>query len=225
MDLNKTINDTMVKLDEERYVEQTIEKHMKKTIDDIIEDSLRSWSDFGKQLKAQIQEQLQFNLDKLDIPSYNHVIMNIIKGELERSVHEEGAKRIQEEIQDILGTAKEEYKLSELIKEMVEDDLELNELSYEEVSEITVIVEEKYGNIYIYLDPEEDVSMYQCRYMIVIEMDGTIWRAECKNKSFDNSVIMGGLYGVERTIFTMWTRKAKLIIDDYETSFGNPEYE
>lgn len=225
MDINAIMNNTMVKLGEEGYVEKVIEKHLKKTIDDIIEDSLRSWSDFGKQLKEQVKEQMQFNLDRLDIPSYNQVILNVIKGELDRSIHEEGAKQIQEQIQELLGTSKEEYKLSELIKQMVEDELELEKLDYDEIEKITVLVETRYGSTYIYLDPAEDVSWHQCKFMIALNEDGTVWRAEVKGKQFDNTVIMGGLYGVEAEIFKMWTRKAKFIIDKYETEFSNPEYE
>lgn len=173
-----------------------------------------------------MEEQLQINLDRLDIPSYNQVILNEIKAELERSVHEEGVKKIQENIQEILGTSKEEYKLSELIEQIVEDDCELNQLDYDESKEITVIIEDKYSSKYIYIDPEEDVAWYQCKYQLTLDKDDmTVTRAEIGNKSFDNKVIMGGLYGADAMIFKMWTRKSKLIIDDYETSFSNPEYD
>ncbi|MNB92491.1 hypothetical protein D3C75_395950 [compost metagenome] len=173
-----------------------------------------------------MKKQLEINLDKLDIPSYNQVILNVVKSEIDRSIHKEGAERMQEQLQELLGTGKNEYKLSELIKEMVGDDLELNELSYEEVEEISVHIDKSsYGNTYIYMDPEADKSQYRCKYMIAIEEDGTVWRAEVKDKAFDNRVIMGGLYGVEAKLFKMWTQKAKLIIDDYETEFSNPEYD
>ena len=108
---------------------------------------------------------------------------------------------------------------------MVEDDLELNELGYDEVSEITVIVEEKYGSTYIYLDPEEDKSWHQCKYMISIEKDGTIWRAETGGKKHDNRTIMDEIYGLDATIYKMWTSKSKLSIEDYETKFRSPDYD
>lgn len=225
MDLNLIINETLSRLKEENYVEAIVKKQLEKTIQDIIEDSLKSWSDFGKELKQQVQKQMQLNLDRLDIPSYNQIILNAIKDELERSVYEEGVKSIQENIQNILGTSKEEYKLSELIKEIVAQDCELNELDYDDYKEITVIIENKYGSKYIYIDPEEDKMWYQCKYKITLDDDMTVRRAEIDDKSFDNKVIMGGLYGADAMIFKMWTRKSKLIIDNFETSFCNPEYE
>ncbi|MEC0388693.1 hypothetical protein P8818_14085 [Bacillus velezensis] len=152
-------------------------------------------------------------MDRLDIPSYNQVVINTIKEELERSVHEEGAKRIRENIQEILGTGKDEYKLSELINAIVEDDCKLNELGYDEHKEITVIVEDQYGSKYVYIDPEEDKDWFQCKYQLVLDKDDlTVRRAEIDEKKFDNRVIMGGLYGADKTIFKMWTRNAKLII-------------
>ncbi|OJT57631.1 hypothetical protein [Bacillus licheniformis] len=225
MDLNLIINNTLTELKDQGYVEKIVRKQLEETIQDIIKDSFKSWSDFGKELKQQVQDQIQFNLDSLDIPSYNQVILNIIKDELERSVHEEGARRIQESIRDILGTAKEEYKLSELINEIVEQDCELNELHYDDYKEITVIVENKYGGKYIYIDPEEDQDWYRCKYRLTLDNDLTITRAEINDRAFDNKTIMGGLYGADATIFKMWTRKSKLIIDNYQTSFTNPEYE
>ncbi|MCI3197737.1 hypothetical protein GXP75_19105 [Bacillus sp. HU-1818] len=226
MDLNLIVNKTLSELNEDGYVEKIVKKQIEDTIQDIINDTLKSWSDFGKELKQQVQNQMKINLDRLDIPSYNQVVINTIKGELERSVHEEGAKRIQESLQEILGTGKDEYKLSELINEIVEYDCELNELDYDEYKEITVIVEDKYSSKYVYIDPEEDKDWFNCKYRLVLNKDDlTVERAEIDEKSFDNKVIMGGLYGVDKSIFKMWTRKAKLIIDNYETTFSNPEYD
>lgn len=224
MDMNAIINDKLAELHTEGYLEKIIKKQLEDTIKDIVEDSLRSWSDFGKGLKEAVKSQLEVNLDKLDIPSYNQVILNVIKGEIERSIHDVGTARMQEQLQELLGTGKNEYVLSELVKEMVEDELKLEELSYEEMEQITVIIQEKYGTKYVYMDPKEDIEWYQCKYKISLDKDLTVLRAEVSDKNFDNRVIMGGMYGLDATLFKMWSQKAKLVIDDYETEFGNPEY-
>lgn len=226
MDLNLIVNNTLADLKEEGYVEKIVKAQLEETLKDIVRSSFRSYGDFGKTLEEEIKKQMDINLEKLDIPSYNQVILNTVKTELERSVHEEGAKKIQEQIQDLLGTSKKEYKLSELIQEIVEQDCELEELSYEECEEITVIIEEKYGSKYIYIDPEDEKEWYQCKYQLVLDKDDmTVKRAEIGDKSFDNKVIMGGLYGVDSTIFKMWTRGSKILIDNYETEFSNPEFD
>lgn len=226
MDLNKMVNDTMQQLSESGYVQERVEHHLKQTIDNVLNDAIDSWSSFGKQLKEQVKEQMQFNLDKLDLPSYNHLILNTLKTELERNLTEEGSQKMVKQIQELLGTDDSEFKLSDLVKEMVKQDIEdLDDLGYEESKEVTVKVEHKYSSIYIYMDPEEDQDWYHCKYRIWLNEDYTVQTIEINDKTFDNKVIMGGLWGLDATLFKMYTRKAKVIIDDYETSFSNPEYE
>lgn len=225
MDLNVMINDTLTKMKEEGYVEKVVKTQLESTIEGIMSDALRKYSDFGKELEKQVEEQLQVNLKNLDLPSYNQIILNTVNEELERSIHDVGVKKMQENLQKLLGTSEEEYKLSNLIKKMVDEELELHELDYEAFEEITVHVETRYGTTYISFDPEEDVSEYRCKYRIALDETGTVIRVEIADTSFDNKVIMGGLYGLNAILFKMWTRKSKLIIDSYETEFSNPEYE
>lgn len=226
LDFNDKIAETMTKLTEEKYVEQVIEKHMKNTIDGIIEDSLRSWSDFGKHLKEQVQAQLQINIEKLDLPSYNELIIQTIKSELDRSVHEMGVAKMQEQLQELLGTKQESIKFSDIINAMVEDDLELDELEYDECKEITVHVDSNSRVLsFIYFDPEPDKANYQCKYRLVLDKDGTINSFQIDDKEFNHRTIMGGLHGIEAMIFKAYTHGTKVIMDDYETEFSNPEFD
>ena len=59
-------------------------------------DALRSYSDFGKKLKKEVETNLAINLEKLDIPSYNQVILNMIQDELDNSIYKEGMETIKE---------------------------------------------------------------------------------------------------------------------------------
>ncbi|MCC3257476.1 hypothetical protein [Paenibacillus polymyxa] len=187
---------------------------------------MRSWSDFGKGLKEAVRNQLQINLENLDIPSYNHIILDVIKSEVEKSIHSVGVAKMQENLQELLGTKREEVNFSELIKEMVEDECELNELDYEEVQEITVHVDaDRRVLSFIYFDPEPDKSQYNCKYRLVLDKEGYINSVEIADKSFDKKTIMGGLYGLEATLFKLYTHGSKVIMDDYETEFSNPEHE
>lgn len=226
MDMNLIINNQLAALNEEKYVEKIIKKQLEDTIKDIIEDSLRSWSDFGKGLKEEVRNQLQINLKNLDLPSYNHIILDVIKVEVEKSIHEVGVAKMQENLQELLGTKREEINFSDLIKEMVEDECELNGLDYEEVQEITVHVDDDRRVLtFIYFDSEPDKSQYNCKYRLVLDKEGYINSVEIADKSFDKKTIMGGLYGLEATLFKLYTHGSKVILDDYETEFSNPEYD
>lgn len=223
MNLEQAFMQAFQELKEEGYVEQVIKEQIKKTVATVIQDCFGSWSKLSKALTKEIQENIHINLSSLDIPTYNQVVFNAIKEELERSVYNEGAKRIQEQIQQMLGTAKEEYKLSEVVDRLVEAELDLEELDFDEYREITVIVQNKWGNTFVYLDPEEGKEWYRCKYSITLDENNEVQRVSIGDTSFDNKLIMGGLYGLEKLLFQMWTRRAKLVIDEYETVFRNGE--
>lgn len=226
MDMNAIINNKLAELNAEGYVEKIIKKQLEDTIKDVVEDSLRSWSDFGKGLKEAVKNQMQINLDQLDIPSYNHVILDAIKAELERSVHDVGVAKMQEQLQELLGTKQESIKFSEIIKEMVDDELKLGELEYEDYKEITVHADKNYSTLaFIYFDPQPDQPNYRCKYRLVLDKEGCINSVQIADKTFDTKAIMGGLHGLEATLFKLYTHGTKVIMDDYETEFSNPEYE
>ncbi|PCN42293.1 hypothetical protein B9C88_21575 [Brevibacillus laterosporus] len=240
MDLNVMINDSLAKLKDEGFVEKVVKSQLEKTIESVINDSLRSYSDFGKRLEKQVEEQLQINLDKLDIPSYNTFILATIKDHLNAVIHEQGVNRMKEQLDDLLLSAKEEYKLSELMKELVGEIEDLYELGYEEVHEMSLHIETPYGLTYIYFDAESDKDKYSCKYEICIDprkeneinsiriREGSSYSRSTKEfKEFDTKTIMGGFYGMEETLFKMYARKSRLILDekDVELEISNPEYE
>jgi ribosomal protein S3AE len=235
MDLNAIIMAQLAELKSEGYVEKVVKDRLKETIKEVVRDMFKPWSDFGKSIEKQIKEQIQINLSVLDIPSYNHMILNVIREELDKAMSQEGAEKIREHIQEILGTAKEEYKLSELIEEMMgyEGEEYLSDLEYGEYHEISLHVNSSYLSskvekpwiTYIYFDPRSNCAPYDCKYRLVLDENGIVDSVRVEGVKFDNTIIMSGLYGLEKTLFQMYTRGAKLIIDDVETEFCNPEYE
>lgn len=103
---------------------------------------------------------------------------------------------------------------------------QIEELDYDEVAEVTVIVKDNDSILkHIYINPEEDKAWYRCKYKISLDAkDNTVLSVLIGDQEFDNKTIMGGLYGPDQMLFKMWTRQSKLIIDDYETVFYNLEY-
>lgn len=240
MDLNVMINDQLTKLKEEGYVEEIVKKQLKSTIESVINDALRSYSDFGRNLEKQVEKHLQINLERLDIPSYNQLILETIKDHLNAVVHEQGVNRMKEQLDGLLLTSKEEYKLSELMEELVREIEDLNELGYEEIHEMSLHIEDSYGSTHVYFDAESDRDKYDCKYRIWVDSrkdnevisikireENRYSRSSKEFKEFDTKTIMGGFYGLEETLFKMYARKAKLIIDEdaVELEVTNPEYD
>ncbi|WP_411501415.1 hypothetical protein [Bacillus thuringiensis] len=240
MDLNLMINDSLEKLKSERYVENIVKKQLEETIKDVVSRSLESYSDFGKALKEQVKEQLQINLSELDIPSYNHFIVTTIQEHFNAVLHEQGVNRMKEQLDELLLQSKEEYKLSELMKELVKEIEDLNEIGYDEYHEMSMHIEPGYFT-YIYFDAESEKDKYDCKYEICVNKESNVVEhikirernrysmgaKEFKEKAFDTRTIMGGFYGMEQTLFKMYARKAKLVIDEdaVELEVTNPEYD
>ncbi len=239
MDLNLMINDSLAKLKNEGYVEKIVKAQLEETIKNVIDRSLRSYSDFGEMLEKQVKEQLQINLSELDIPSYNHFIVSTIQDHFNAVLHEQGVNRMKEQLDELLLHSKEDYKLSEIMKELVKEIEDLDEMGYEDYHEMSMHIENSYCFTYVYFDAESDKDKYDCKYQICVNQKSNVvenikireqrrhYRDTKEFKEFDAKTIMGGFYGMEQTLFKMYARKAKLIIDEdaVELEVTNPEYD
>lgn len=238
MDLNKLVTQSIEKMSENGEVQKIIENKVAKTIESIVDDVFGSWSNFSKSLKKEIEDQIQINLKELDIPSYNTFIMAAVKEKLNDSIAEQGVTRINETIDELLSNVKDEYKLSDLVKELAEEFEDIDELGYEDYHEMSMHIDQPYGLKYIYLDAESDKKKYDCKYRICVspEKENEINSIEIRDdkygstrtiNSFDARAIMRGFYGLEETLFKMYARKSKLIIDEdqVELNISNPEYD
>jgi len=47
MDLNKIINDTLKEFENEKFLEKTVRKHLEKSVNDVVQGTLQSYSEFG----------------------------------------------------------------------------------------------------------------------------------------------------------------------------------
>jgi hypothetical protein len=223
MDLNKMVNDSLVKIEAEGYVEKAVEKRLKETITSIVDDLFRSYSDFGKNLEKEVKATLNINLKKLDLTGYNVMVLNAVQEELDKVVHMQGVEKIKESLAKLLSETQKEYKLSELINEFKED--VLSDDSDYGGREISFHVDRRYSSIYIAFDKDDDKSEYSCQYRICADSEGSVSSVNIDGKKFDNKVIMGGLYGFDKTLFKIYAAGAKIIIDDgdVDIEYGSSE--
>lgn len=210
MDLQQIVMEQFAKIQSEGFVEATVEKVLKKTVEGVIDDTLRSYSDFGKGLTAAVKGALQINFDRLDIAQYNVLVLNAVSAELDRAVHIQGVEKIKEHLQELLGDPQREFKLSKLIEKMkqeVDED--------DRPSGISLHVDRRSSLTFISFDEASDVSNYSCKYRLTVDNDdGYVSSVRIDNREFDNKVIMGGLHGLEAILFKLFANGSKLIIDE-----------
>jgi len=201
-------------------IEQAIEKQIGETINSAIKDHLRSYSDFGKAISEQVQQAIGVRLDRLDLPSYNDLILKIVRAQIEGAMHGEAAKQIEANLTELLKQAPAEITIDQLIEQFIE--------AYKEDREgqdFTLRIDREYGSTTICLAKEERASKYDCDFRITADKDGEIYHLAFGRHDVDKQLFVGRFYGFERTIFQLYAAKSKLIIPadadsrDYETSF------
>lgn len=236
MDLNKMVIESLAKMESEGKVQAIVEKHVESTVNDVVKDLFGNWSDFSKELKNKAKEALQINFDKLNLSSYNHLILQAIKDKLDDEITNQGIAQIKNQIEGLLTDAKREYKLSELVKELADEVEGRDELGYEEYHEMTLHVDDPYGSYWIALDARNDINEYSCKYRLHVNKEGQVYSVTINEQEysrkrsieeFDVKAIMKGLHGLEETLFKIYASGAKLIIDEDECELEvtNPEYD
>lgn len=223
MDLNKLVNESLAKIEDEGFVQKVVEKQLKSTIESIVDDLFRSYSVFGKNLKKEVESHLSVDLKRLNLAGYNVLVLNAVQEELDKLVHTQGIEKIKESLANLLSEVPKEYKLSELIEEFKKD--VLSDDSDYGGREISFHVKREYGSIYISFDRDDDKSEYRCQYRIWADKDGSIVTIKIDDKTFDNKAIMGGLWGFDKTLFKIYAAGTKIIIDDGDVDIEYEECE
>lgn len=216
IDLNKIVNETLVNMESEKFVEKVVQETIEKSIKSIVNDVFRDYSDFGKNLKKYIEANLNVNFDRLGLEGYNGIVLAAIKEQLDRTITIQGVAKIKESMETILSDVKEEYTLSEIIEKIKTDDpcKELYEYDYDE--HIFLIIEKSSGGYtHIYLDNDEDEPdrKYEYSYQIDIDKEGKPYSIKIKGDEINTKKIMGGLYGLDKLLFKVYSQGAKITLD------------
>lgn len=236
MDLNKMVVDSLSKMESEGKVQEIVKKHIESTVNEVVKDLFGNWSDFSKELKNTAKEALNINFKKLNLSSYNHLILQSIKDKLDDEITNQGVAQIKNQIEELLSDTKREYKLSDLVKELADEIKDLDELGYDECHEMTLHIDDPYGSHWIGMDAKNDISEYSCKYRLHVSKEGEVYSITINEQEysrkrsvndFDIKAVMKGLSGLEETLFKIYTSGAKLIIDEdrCELEVTNPEYD
>jgi len=218
IDLNKIVNDTLVEMEKENYVEKVVKSTLEKTIASLINDVFRSYGDFGKNLEKHIEENLNIDFRNLGIEGYNGLVLAAVQEQLDKAITIQGIDKIKESMNDMLKDTKDEYTLTEIIEKLKgESYKEEYEFGYDEKVEL-IIEDSDYGYKYIYMDEEEKGRKYECDYRIALDKEGKPYSIKLKGDEINTKKIMGGLYGLDKLLFKIYSSGAKIVLDQGECS-------
>ncbi|NBN62819.1 hypothetical protein [Pannonibacter tanglangensis] len=192
------------------FIEAVINKKVTQLITEAVEQSLRSYSDTGKLIQTKVAEALQVN--DLDLPSYGHAVSAMLKAQIEAKVSDLISGQLAADMDELLGLAPKEIKLSQIAADM----LELHDEGYGEV--ITVIVgDDKYSSRWIYLHEYEalpESRKHSCMHKLLINSDGRIVSATIDHVDTKRTKTIGRSYGLAQKLRAYVACGTRIIIDE-----------
>ena len=221
-ELKQLVSEAFEKIVDSGAIEKAIEKQLTETITSAVTDQLRSYSDFGKAIKEQISTAIAVDLSQAGLPTYGHIVTEIIRRRVDASIQGEFAAQLEKDIAELLAPAPAEIAIEVLIEEFIK--------AHEEGREgekFTLLIEDDgRGFQYVCLDKGERTEKYSCDYRIGVH-DGAVYSLKLGRQDVQKTLFCGPLHGFEKLLFQLFTAKSKLIIPagvdthshDYPTHF------
>ena len=203
---------------------QIINKKVGETVESVVDSALRPYSDFGKTLSTAVQDMLCIDKDKLALPGYNEIVLQIVKKKLDQGIEVIGKERLEKDMENLLsGAVPKDITLTKLVEDFkawVRE--ESHGSGYD--SHITCIEEKsKYGGGWIYLDPKAEREKYACQFRLGYSSDREIFSVTISGQDVGKKIFLGGLHGFERTLFRFYASRTLIIIDTDEPDIYQPE--
>jgi hypothetical protein len=216
MQLENIIQEKVNELVASCAIEKMVETHISKTIDEILKDLFREYSDFGKKVKEAIGNKMDIDLSKLNIDSYTGMVCQIIEQQLNKTSFATAATAINEHVAKVLQQIeKKHWKLSEIVHKYIESQYG------DDVRADLDIKEETYGN-YIYLGERSSNSnsylgSRQKNHDITLHMDkkdNKIFAVSSRGKHI--SPLTETLNAWEIFLMQLWVNGCTVEIDEDE---------
>lgn len=221
MDMQKAVESAMTNLVASGKIEAMIEKKLEETIKSLIDDNLKSWSEFGKALGEAVKNSIKFDGSKLSLPEYNTLILNSVTEIIQREMTEPVRKACEEKLAKLFKPLnKTEYTITEIVEMFHKDivgDAENDSDGDEDKmgQEFSLFIERSSGGwLYLSLDEEEGKSKYSCKFRIHVYLkEGKILSIDADGTKLDKAKNSTSLHGFADTLFKMYASGVKIVDD------------
>lgn len=222
MDIQVLVQQQLEKIIQEGKLEAIVRAKVEKTIEEVVQDMVRSYSDFGKGLKEELNKAFKIDFEKISMVDYNSIVTSVVKENLDKHLMLYVKEPIAKEIKEYVGGLdKQEWKLSEIVEIFKKD--EISDEDRYSGGEITVIVEKSnYGSTHIYFDERGGKKSYECEYEISLDTkSGVPYSFEVgKYGSHRGDLRYESLHGdFAKFIFRLYAQKATIKVDDFDTEY------
>lgn len=201
-------------------VRKLVEAKIDESIRGAVNDAFRSYGDVRQHLEKAVKDALQIGERRLDVPSYGNMVMAILRTKMDEVLQPLVSERLAKEMDDILGLAPKELKLSKVVEAMIQQEKEIGAERWG--GRVTCLVEgTNYGGHWIYLDRQSDAqrrSKHECTAQVGVNDDGNIFYLKIDRKDARTTVVMGEHDPYLRMLFAAYCCGSKFIVDEEDVS-------
>jgi hypothetical protein len=226
-DIKKAIDAAFQNMVEGEVIEKMIYERLENTIGSIIDDSMKSYSDFGRALSKQIQQQMCIDVESISLQEHTHAMVKMIESIIAKHVQSEAGDKIKKEVAELFGGCPAEITMSELLKKYKEEAIQDKDADDYECA--LFIEESQHGWFDIALNPSqrksyprrEDIDRRDCELRLHLNpVDGDVTRLQLSWLQSNRHPgvrstdwMLTGLYGTARLLFKMYCAGAILKMD------------
>lgn len=220
MDIQVVVQQQLEKIIQEGKLEAIVRAKVEKTVEEVVQDIVRSYSDFGKGLKEEINKAFKIDFEKISAVDYNHIVVTIVKEHLDKRLLESVKEPIAKEIDEYLGPLeKKEWKLSEIIEKFKQDEIE----DRYDGGEITLHVEKSsYGSTHISFDKEDGKGRHECEYEMSLETKTGIpysFKAGKYSPHYGELRTSSMRGSFDKFMFRLYAQRVSIAVDDCDTGY------
>lgn len=215
MDLAKNLHETIDRIVASGRIESAIEEAVEKAVISVLQDELRSYSDFGGHLKDAVKKSLDFDPAEIDLPSYNEQILKIVRAKVQGLTRASIESQVAEQMEHLLEPAPESINLSKLIGQFVEFVKERRRYDCVCHNEDSVSFHTSAGRDgfrYIQLDESPGKAVHQCDIQIGMHQH-RVFSLTLRHVHTDRQLFAGPYYGFEKLLFQMKAAKTRIVFD------------
>lgn len=117
-ELQQIVNEQINTMITNGSIEKMIATKLNETIKECVNDAMRSYGDFGKTIKAKIEDAINADLNNVTIPEYNTLIAQLVLESYTEAMNEQGKAHMKELLDTHLAPVPKEITAQQLLNEI-----------------------------------------------------------------------------------------------------------
>jgi len=114
-DFSAAVNTAMQTMIDNGKIEEIIKAKLEKTVESAIDDALRSYSDFGKQLSKHVQDSLKVDVSNVNLQEYGKTVLGLVEGLVNKHIERAAQGKLLEQLNELFEPPPAKITLQELV--------------------------------------------------------------------------------------------------------------